>query len=181
MASEPPAARLRITSQPPTNAVVGQHYEATLTASGGKGPYAWKIKGNQPTGLKIDGRTGVLSGVPKKAGTYTFRVSVSDETRPKQRVDQEVTLIVRSAEIEVMPAKLSKPKAGRPYTAVLEATGGTAPYTFTMDGGTVNGLSLSSDGRLTGVPERKGEFTITVNVTDADGTNGRRQYTLSVN
>ena len=45
--------------------------------SGGVAPLTWTATGKIPKGFKI-GRTGLLLGTPKKAGTYRFTVTVTD-------------------------------------------------------------------------------------------------------
>ena len=60
-----------------------------------------------------------------------------------------------------------------PYSATLAAVGGTAPYTWTLAGGSLPpGLVLSPSGTITGTPTVSGTFTFTIKVTDsAGGTN----------
>jgi hypothetical protein len=61
-------------------------YTTTLTAVGGNPPYKWSLasgSGPLPAGLKFK-PTGVISGKPKKAGTYSFTVQVVD-TRTKAK------------------------------------------------------------------------------------------------
>jgi Regulator of chromosome condensation (RCC1) repeat len=50
-------------------------YSATLTATGGAGPYSWSATG-LPTGLSLSA-TGVLSGVPAAPSTSSVTVTVS--------------------------------------------------------------------------------------------------------
>jgi hypothetical protein len=56
------------------SATVGVVYSATLVATGGTPPYAsWsKASGTLPPGLGGPSPTGVVSGTPTTAGTYTF-------------------------------------------------------------------------------------------------------------
>ena len=65
-------------------------YTATLTAAGGNLPYRWSLasgSGRLPPGLKLK-PTGVISGKPRQAGTYSFTVQVVDtksKTKPHTR------------------------------------------------------------------------------------------------
>jgi hypothetical protein len=49
-----------------------------LTAGGGDGNYKWTKTGTLPGGLTLNRDTGIISGVPIRAGTYTFSVKVTD-------------------------------------------------------------------------------------------------------
>lgn len=68
-----------------------------------------------------------------------------------------------------------------PYATVIEATGGSAPYIWSLvdDGGT--GLTLSEDGVLRGeAPPRLGTYGLTVRVTDRNGRTAQSSFTLEV-
>ena len=57
---------------------------------------------------------------------------------------------------------------GNKYTAHLQATGGTPPYIWSVQGGNLpTGLSLSSTGLLTGTPTASGTWTATIQVKDS--------------
>jgi large repetitive protein len=56
----------------------GKAYRARVTVTGGRGP-AWTVSaGKLPAGLKLEGATGVISGVPRRAGSSPFTVSIRD-------------------------------------------------------------------------------------------------------
>jgi hypothetical protein len=59
------------------DAVIGTFYSATLTATGGVAPLAWRATG-LPAGLSLDSASGVVSGVPTASGSVTIAVQVSD-------------------------------------------------------------------------------------------------------
>ena len=68
-----------------------------------------------------------------------------------------------------------------PMTAA--ATGGTAPYQYTLSVSpeTGSGLSIGEDnGSITGTPDAAGTYTVTVTATDADGCMGTGTFTLKV-
>ncbi|MDP2313622.1 MAG: sulfatase-like hydrolase/transferase [Pseudomonadota bacterium] len=57
---------------------------------------------------------------------------------------------------------------GLPYTATLEAWGGTPPLTWSVDTGVLPpGLALASDGTLAGTPTTAGGYSVLVRVTDS--------------
>lgn len=65
------------TTAPPA-ATVGSAYTHTLTASGGTGPYTFSVdSGSLPSGLTMSS-TGVISGTPTIAASFTFYIMVED-------------------------------------------------------------------------------------------------------
>ena len=77
---------------------------------------------------------------------------------------------------ELPPAELSTH-----YMATLEAVGGTPPYTWSIASGSLPpGLSLSSDGTITGTPTATGTFTFSLEVIDSMGASARVTQSLEV-
>lgn len=69
-----------------------------------------------------------------------------------------------------------------PYSAAMTVQGGSAPYTWTVVGGSLPaGLSLSSGtGTVTGTPMSVGASTVTVEVLDAEGRTARSTLSMTV-
>ncbi|RRB06404.1 FG-GAP-like repeat-containing protein [Larkinella rosea] len=73
---------------------------------------------------------------------------------------------------EMVPVALTNPAINsgvsqQPFNQSFTASGGNAPYTFSLIGGTLpTGLTLASTGVLSGTPTQTGSFTLTVQVTD---------------
>ena len=87
--------QIATTSLPP--ATVGQPYSFQLQATGGTPPYTWnkhlpKGRGALPPRLSIS-KGGLISGTPKKAGTYTMVVKCLQSTAHpnKTLATQELT------------------------------------------------------------------------------------------
>ncbi|PWB61782.1 MAG: hypothetical protein C3F17_12190 [Bradyrhizobiaceae bacterium] len=73
------------------------------------------------------------------------------------------------AQLSITTANILPPASrGNSYRQALIATGGDAPYAWSvMRGRLPVGLTLSSAGVVSGIPNTSGEFTITVRVTDS--------------
>jgi len=80
------ASALTITTTSPLpNGTVETPYNITFAASGGASPYAWTITSGNVPGLTISS-TGVLSGVPAAASSYSITVQVIDSSTPTPQV-----------------------------------------------------------------------------------------------
>ncbi len=67
------------------------------------------------------------------------------------------------------------------YTQTLAANGGATPYTWSVVSGTLPaGLSLSSDGVISGTPTAAGTSTFTVNVTGSAASFASKTFNLAV-
>jgi hypothetical protein len=70
---------------------------------------------------------------------------------------------------------------GTPYSADVTATGGQAPYTYSVVFATSSfGLSFSSAGVLSGTPNAAGTIEMTVTATDANNCTGSRAYVILI-
>ncbi|MFZ2407578.1 MAG: Ig domain-containing protein [Methylobacter sp.] len=75
----PPVATLVLTAVP-SQGTVGVDYSYTPTVTGGVAPYTWSASG-LPSGLSIDPNSGLVSGQPTTAGTFSsVSITVTDST-----------------------------------------------------------------------------------------------------
>jgi hypothetical protein len=94
-----------------------------------------------------------------------------------------VPAVASTTAVTVAPTTLDDARLFSAYSAQLAASGGTAPYRWSVtDGSLPTGLSLDADsGLLRGMPVgRMGAASFTVTATDADGRTGSRELSLSV-
>jgi Putative Ig domain len=76
--------------------------------------------------------------------------------------------------LTISTSKLPQATAKASYTATLTATGGTSPYTWSMNSGRLPaGLSLANTGTISGTPSSSGNYSFGVRVTDSTSTTGR--------
>jgi len=81
---------LTVTSQTLPNGAKHVKYSVTLAADDGTAPYSWAVQsGKLPKGLHLNSQKGTISGKPKKSGTYTFTIQVSDTSVPTHETATE--------------------------------------------------------------------------------------------
>ncbi|MBL8175599.1 MAG: putative Ig domain-containing protein, partial [Bryobacterales bacterium] len=168
------------TASPLPGATVTRPYSQQLAASGGSGTITWGLAPASalPSGINLS-TGGLLSGTPTAASAYSFTVRASDGS---QSSDKTFALTVNSLPA-VGTGSLAVGVVGSIYNTSLSATGGTAPYTWSITSGTLpQGLSLNgTTGAITGTPTATGNPTLGFQVTDANGATASASLPLTVN
>ena len=162
-------------------AVINVAYSATLTSTGGQGPFIWALaSGTLPAGLTIS-RGGVISGTPTTLGSTTFKVSVTDSQTPTAADDIATKTIAVNQPVSITTSSLTAGVVTIPYTASLTASGGVPPYTWSITSGSLPaGLTLSSSGFISGTPTTQETQSFTVQVTDSQTVPGTASANLSL-
>ena len=161
----PPAGPPTITTATLTNGVVNTAYlnsngsAVSLFATGGTGSYTWSItSGNLPPGLSLAASTGIISGTPTlvHAGGYPFTAKVTDAASMTSTANLNIYIegvvsitpscgtnqstVCPSGSVGVI---YTNPPAGTGTPVQLTASGGLAPYTWSLASGSLPpGLSL---------------------------------------
>lgn len=171
-------AKLGILPETLPDSYVGSSYTAQLTGARGQAPYTFGVSSGQlPAGLAL-ANSGAITGTPTAAGTSNVTFHVQDATNATST--RTYAMVTRAA-LTLGPAALPNGVTGEPYTGSLAATGGKAPYQFSLAGGTLpQGLALESGGSITGKPVAIGSSTFTARVTDANKKITEAQVSLTV-
>lgn len=92
-----------------------------------------------------------------------------------------VTIRVLSNGLTFSPQTLPDGTVSSSYNTGIYAIGGTAPYTFVVTSGSLPaGLTLATDGTLSGIPTSVDSQTFTVTATDIYGATGSQSYTVAI-
>ncbi|CAJ0692281.1 putative Ig domain-containing protein [Ralstonia holmesii] len=165
-------------------ATVGAAYSQTATASGGAAPYSYALTaGALPAGLSMNSSTGAITGTPTAGGTFNFTVTATDAN--SYTGSRAYSLTVNAATVTVSPSTLPGATVATAYSQTILASGGTGSYTYAVTAGSLPaGLTLSSNGTLSGTSTSGGVFNFTVTATDSStGTgpySGSRAYSLTI-
>ncbi|MFC1769732.1 putative Ig domain-containing protein, partial [Nitrospirota bacterium] len=150
---------------------VDEPYSQQLTASGGDYIYTWSIiAGSLPTGLLLNPVTGRIEGIPTNLGSSFFIVQVEDSAglSVTEFFSIEIADMVIKTDTVLETAINNAPL----YNVDITVEGGNAPYTWSLDQGTLpNGLALNTSINL--------ETTEIYNSGDVD-TDGTRTFTIKV-
>jgi len=170
----------------PAGNYVGVPFNFTLTAGGTRAPYTsytWAlVSGTLPPGLTLSS-AGLLSGTPSAAGWYpSIRVSVGLVGFPGTTASTSFPItILTPAALKITTTSLPTGYLGKSYSATLAATGGIAPYSWELDGGTLPaGLTLSPAGTLRGTPSVTGGYGFTVRIYDSAKVSVRQGLPITI-
>src|SRR5262249_46164269 len=147
----------------------------------GNPPYTWSLSaGSLPAGLAIS-PGGTISGTPTTAGTANFTVQVADSL--SRVATKALALTINPPALSITTASpLAAGTVGAQYSQNFSATGGTAPYTWSISSGTLPaGLALSGGGTLSGTPTGAGGSNFTVRVADSASQTATKAFALTIN
>ncbi|MFN7973775.1 MAG: putative Ig domain-containing protein [Acidobacteriota bacterium] len=158
----------------------GFPYSSTITAAGGTVPYTYSVtSGALPPGITLS-PAGVLSGTTFLNGAFPFVAKAVDGSGCAGSAAYTLVMSCSGPVITLSPPTLPAAIVGAPYSQSITASGGTAPYTFSVVAGELPwGLALAPSGLLSGTPIAATSRSFTVSVQDASYCFGSRVYSLA--
>lgn len=174
--------RLHLVTAALPDGFVNRRYVAQLEASSPAPPVQFSAR-LIPPALSME-PSGVLSGVPTRAGVFPVEVTVSDQSGAV--ITGGYTLTVHEEGGPIIGSNLLLPgvvgqEYCQPGRVTLEASGGSPPYRWNARSDLLPpGLMLAEDGSLCGVPNVPGITAFPVEVSDTAGRSDRRSLTLQI-
>jgi hypothetical protein len=142
-------------------------YTTTLVATDDNGIASYSlVSGSLPTGLSLNGSSGVISGTPTSSSSATFTIRATDNGGSV--ADRQFTM----PNVSPVWVSFSPPSAevGASYSYQFAATDDGTIASYAVASGSIpTGLTLSSAGLLSGTPTAAGTFNFVVRATDNNG------------
>ncbi|PYS54919.1 MAG: hypothetical protein DMG13_06135 [Acidobacteria bacterium] len=174
-------AQASITTASLPAGTVNATYSVTLTAAGGALPYSWSLAlGSLPPGLTLTS-TGLINGTPAIIGTSNFTVRVRDLFSLTAMKAFSITILPPPPVITTA-SPLPTGTAGVPYSQTLVATGGAAPFAWSVILESLPpGLTLSAAGLISGTPTIPGTAIFNVQIIDSVSRTAGKQLSITIN
>ncbi|WP_167332668.1 putative Ig domain-containing protein [Rhizobium freirei] len=159
-----------------SSGTVGTVYSQTITASGGTSSYTYAVTaGALPAGLSLS-TGGLVSGTPTAGGSFNVTITATDSstgTGAPFTGSQAYSLTISAPTLAIAPATIPTAALNTVYSQTITASGGTAPYHYTVIAGALpNGLALSPAGTIAGTPTVASTFNFTITATDSSTGTG---------
>jgi Ice-binding-like/Putative Ig domain len=158
----------------------GSDAQVLVVGSGYDGNVFWSTGGAATLGARTSFIGNLFAGT-----NVTLREGASISGRAFARTGsvtlQANELSLCCVPLLLTPATLPPGIPGELYHQTIGASGGMAPYTFTISSGTLPaGMVLTPNGTLQGIPAAFGTYRFTITATDANGCSGTNAYTIRV-
>lgn len=164
---------------------VGSFYSISLQGLTCNGMLNWSLNDPQnfPSSLAWSGN-GQIQGTPNSSGTYNFSVHLDDGNGHSTNQNLSLYIATSASPLQVLTTGLPNGTNGMPYSQVLQAAGGQAPYSWFIPNYSANppqNLILGSNGVLSGtITTTGGPFYFDVTVMDAASNSAHQTLSLSI-
>ena len=165
---------------------------ATVAANSSANPITLDITGGAPASVAVASAAGhgtaTASGtaitytpVAGYSGADSFTYTATNATGTSSPATVTITVTAPTFTFAPAAGALATGTAGTAYSETIAASGGGVPYTYAVTTGSLpSGLSLATDGTISGTPTADGNFSFTITATDTNGATGTASYSLQV-
>lgn len=152
----------------------GQPFSLPLSGIGGMPPYRISItSGSLPPGIAFNAANNTLAGTAAagSAGSYPFQFEITDSRGSSVSLGTTFTVLPLFIPPPAQaPQYIYNAKVGQAFSVPLTATGGTPPYTFSLDDRDTmpSGVFIEPSGAIAGTPTYQfSHWSFRVHVTDS--------------
>ena len=141
----------------------------------------WSRSGQQHTSY-TDPWTQAVVDLSAYGNLSSVKIRIRGVTGSNYTSDMAVDNVsVYASVLQIVTDTLPVGTVGGPYLATLEAANGTPPYIWSIESGSLQaGLSLSTNGTISGTPAEAGTNQITFSVEDDEGSTTNKSLQLAV-
>jgi PKD repeat protein len=159
----------------PASGTVGTAVTCSATSSGGTSPvtFSWSAPGGSPS----SGTGSSFSTTYNVKGSKTITVTGTDSSSPAKTATASATVTINPLALAVVIGGPSSGTVGTAVTFSANATGGTAPYTFSW---TFGDGSSGTGNMVSHTYSTKGTYTVTVTVRDANSASATASKTITI-
>ena len=173
-----------ITTQPANQTVnVGQTATFTVVATGAALlSYQWKKNGTAISGASSSIFTTPAETTSDSGAQFSVVVSNSAGSTSSRVAILTVNPDPPVAPLQITTSSLPGSQVGTSYQALVAATGGTQPYTWSIVSGSFPpGLNLDvTRGQISGTPSATGSYSFAVQVSDSGAQRTSQSFTISI-
>ncbi len=154
--------------------VAGQKQQFTATVSGtANTAVTWSA-----TGGLID--AGGLYTAPSVNAQTNIVVAAVSKADPQRKASASLT-VDKIQPPTITNGNLPQGQLGSSYSETLTAKGGTQPYSWSISAGSPPaGITLTSDGKFSGLPASTGTSSFTASVQDSKGLSAQKAFSVSI-
>ncbi len=166
---------------------------ATVAANSSANPITLDITGGAAVSVAVDltgtRGTATVSGTAVTytplagySGTDSFTYTATNSAGTSSPATVTITVTAPTFTFAPAAGALTTGTVGIAYSKTIAASGGGAPYDYAITAGSLpSGLSLATDGTISGAPTADENSSFTITATDSNGTTGTAIYSLQVN
>jgi large repetitive protein len=150
------------------NGIVGQRYDATITALGGTAPFSFTYTGTLPPGLSVPP---AINGIPQHSGHYVFTVTATNSEGCIGIQTYGIDIVCPS--MSISPSTLPTLSVGKSVNVPFTP----ASSTFTVTTGSLpQGLTFCLANVLCGVPKAATDYAFTLTASDVAGCSTSQDF-----